>query len=112
MIGHRQQCLLPYTAIGAVRTYFEYDSENGATMERLSGNWRGSKFEASEYCNGGCAWAGVRNCVEVHVITRYTGPVLMRHEIGEGTPAAVVAQRLGRGVSVHSGVHPEMNEYN
>lgn len=112
VMGSRKLCLFPFSAVGAVRPDFEYDSEVGATIEQLTANWKGSQFAAAAYCNGGCAWAGVRDCADVHVVARYDEAVLSRHGIAERTPVAVLAHRFGHGVAVLSGVHPEMDMRN
>lgn len=108
VVGERELCLFPYPAVGAVRENFCYGSEAGATVERLTCEWEGERFESEVYCNGGPGW-DVWDTDSSRVVARYGEAVLARHGIGSKSPAAVVAHKYGEGRVVVSGVHPELD---
>lgn len=109
VIGQRELSLVSRAAIGAVRDGFKYGSEEGATIERLSCEWRGMAFTDHVYCNGGAAWVGLTQRSDAETLARFYDPVLKRHGIDEKHPAAVIKQLFGKGVAILSGVHPEMS---
>lgn len=74
---------------------FRYESEAGAREAWIE--WE--QGFCSVYFNGGCRFEGTEACSNVKVIARY-------NDLPE-TPPAVVHCRVGKGVALLSGVHPE-----
>lgn len=108
VVGQRPLALFPYPAVGAVRENFAYNSEAGATLERLHCQWRGRSFLPQIYCNGGPAW-DCEASEKTVIIARYEDPVLKRHGIGNDSPIAALKHAYGNdGTVVLCGVHPEL----
>lgn len=108
VVGPRSLSLFPHPAVGAVRENFSYGSESGATVEELRCEWRGRRFVADVYCNGGPAWE-VEDDTEAVVIARYKDAVLERNGITIKRPVAALQCRFGdKGTVVLCGVHPEL----
>lgn len=113
VVGPRPLRFYQGKAVGAVRGGFQYASEVGATLESLDCFWGGMGFQADVYCNGGAGWdipavSPSDDKSGTTVIARYTSPVLLRHGLDNPRPAAVLQQRVGEGVAVLCGVHPEI----
>lgn len=108
VVGPRPLALFSVSAHGAVRDRFAYDSESGATVERLDCEWSCARFQARVYCNGGAAWSLPSLPPDTVAIARYQHPVLHRHSILDASPVAVLQTKFGSGRVVLSGVHPEI----
>ncbi|PXF49135.1 Biotin--protein ligase [Gracilariopsis chorda] len=109
VVEERPLRLFPQAAFGAIRPHFAYNSEAGATLERIQVCYDGNSFPAALYCNGAPAWDIARDGdYDEQVVARYEEAVLRRHGLANESPAAVVAAPFGSGVAVLSGVHAEL----
>lgn len=109
VVEERALSLFPRAAYGAIRPHFAYNSESGATVERLQVSYQGTRFSAAVYCNGAPGWDVEQGgALDEHVVARYEEAVLLRHGVPNERPAAVIAAPFGTGVAVLSGVHAEL----
>lgn len=80
---------------------FVYNSEEGACASAIE--WMGPEAidKLKVYFNGGCYFRDAEKHRDVEVLARYAAI--------EGSPAAAVECRVGEGVAVLCGVHPEFS---
>lgn len=98
VLGDRELAFFPGTASGPAYGpgQFRYDSEAGAKTASLVLT---SGEKSTAYFNGGCAFLHAE--VHPHI------SILARYEDIARNPAAIVECRVGKGLAVLSGVHPE-----
>lgn len=97
VIGDRELAFFPGIARGPAygNGQFTYNTETGARIAQLS--W-GDNTGVS-YFNGGCCFVDAESYPNVEVMARY-------RDI-EGEPVAVISCKVGEGIAILSGVHPE-----
>jgi biotin--protein ligase len=104
VVGSRELRFFPGIAAGPAYGpgTFAYDTDAGAraALVRWSADAK-TELVTPIFFNGGCTFCAAESFAEIEVIGRY----------GElpGEPAALVACRVGNGVAVLSGVHPEFS---
>lgn len=93
VIADRELAFFSGRAIGPAygKNLFRYDSQEGARIAKVK--WEGEEIPV--YFNGGCYFEGVAS----EVIATYADI--------EGNPAAIISCKVGKGLAVLSGVHPE-----
>lgn len=97
VLEDRELQFFPGTACGPAYGLrkFNYQSEQGARIAQLSIG--SAKFAA--YFNGGCTFVEPEEHPRVTVIARYADL--------DNQPAAIVRCKVGEGIAILSGVHPE-----
>lgn len=106
ILGERELGFFPGLAKGPAMGsgIFEYESNRGAQAALIS--WLPEKtkkfsFDASIYYHGGCFFDRPEKHKGVEVLSRF--------EELEDRPAAIIQCKVGCGLAILSGVHPEVN---
>ncbi len=96
--GQRELAFFPGTAEGPAygKGQFCYESEKGARIAPLS---LASGELSAAYFNGGCSFSDAALYPSVNVLAHYRNL--------PGQPAALIECRVGKGLAILSGVHPE-----
>ncbi len=107
VLGSRELSFFPGAARGPAYGLgkFNYGSESGAMiveLQLISPYF--SMSSVSAYYNGGCQFVEAEKYKDVEVLARY------KHLMG--SPAALIRCRVGRGLAILSGIHPECNPEN
>ena len=100
----RELCFYPGNAVGPVFPGFDYASESGARAAWLNTD---DTEKIAVYFNGGCFFEDCASMQssEVKVVARYSSK--HSRETGSEMAAALVLDKVGHGVAVLCGVHPE-----
>lgn len=95
--GNRDLRFFEGTAIGPAYgvNQFRYDTESGARAALVSTQ----RYSCYCYFNGGCTFKDVPDQIAV----------MARYEDIQGTPPAIIACTVGKGIAILSGVHPEFS---
>lgn len=115
VIGDRELGFFPGLALGAVARPYTYSDESGACLVPLRRFHPGSHHDEEDvlaYSNGGCAFIldeKEPRSSNVETLARYCAPVCERQGLTDLLLPAVVRVRVGQGVAVLSGVHPELS---
>jgi biotin---protein ligase len=104
ILGERELSFFPGVARGPAYGLgkFDYEGESGAMMVDLQ--LTSPYFSMSStpaYYNGGCVFVDAEKYENVEVLARY------KHLTGN--PAALIRCKVGRGLAILSGVHPELS---
>ena len=104
VVGPRRLAFFPGAAVGPILAPYVYDSLAGARAARLHVVDGASEAECCVYYNGGCCFEVPSSCASsVRVVAQYASV---------GSPAdgrpAVIECKLGLGLAVLCGVHPEV----
>jgi biotin--protein ligase len=110
VVGRRELGFFPGACRGGAFKGFAYSSEAGARATRLmpsSGFIQAGSppLDVVVYCNGGGVFVttGENADQEVEVLARYTEDL----DIDDGDKAAVVCCKVGDGIALLTGPHPE-----
>jgi biotin--protein ligase len=100
--GERELAFFPGTAVGPAfgGGTFAYNNDSGARAAQIS--WASGSHRSTVsrvFYNGGCFFREAELFSDVEVVARYAELT--------GQPAAIVCCKVGAGVAVLSGVHPE-----
>lgn len=97
--GVRDLAFFPGSAIGPAYGVgsFHYETAQGARLASLE--LQGGNFKPSIYFNGGCLFDQAESYPDIQILAHY-GDI-------PGKPAAIIACKVGRGLALLSGVHPE-----
>ncbi len=102
ILGKRELSFFPGVARGPAYGLgkFNYGSESGAMIVDLQlTSPYFSMSSASAYYNGGCLFVDAEKYKDVEVLARY------KHLMG--SPAALIRCKVGSGLAILSGIHPE-----
>lgn len=110
--GSRELGFYPGVLRGCVYRGFEYDTHAGARAAKLSVNTaalgRSGLDLVMAYYNGGGAFLDAEKHRNVEVLATYTDPCDIADDQGSsGGLAAVVLCKVGRGLALLTGAHPE-----
>ncbi|MBJ7449700.1 MAG: hypothetical protein JHC93_05005 [Parachlamydiales bacterium] len=108
VLGERELGFFQGTAIGPAYGLgqYSYETDDGAVKAQVL--WKepdshiSSTFIADVYFNGGCAFEKAELKQNTSVLGYYSDIL--------GQPAAIVKCRVGKGIAILSGVHPEMGD--
>ena len=104
VVGDRELGFFPGIAAGPAYGpgTFAYETDQGARAALVRWSPDATTDRAAPiFFNGGCIFCGAEDLVGIEVIGRYA-------EL-PGEPAALIACRVGDGVAILSGVHPEFS---
>ena len=102
VVGERELGFFPGAAVGPAYGLgtFDYASDAGARAAQIAWCAPGAPAQTMRvFYNGGCRFEGAEDDPAITVLARYA-------EL-PGAPAAILSCRVGAGVAVLSGVHPE-----
>jgi biotin--protein ligase len=97
--GTRELKFFPGIAEGPVLAPYDYQSNAGARIAKLQ--LKGSKEFVFSHFNGGCHFVGAKNIPGIIVHATY----------GDTEKAAIIEIKIGKGIAILSGVHPEFSPH-